>query len=144
MNLRVTAPIGGLEQTLPSSWYWSQEIYALEKERIFCREWLCVAREENLPAAGDFLILDVVGESIILVRNRQGALRAFYKVCRHRGARLCRTDEAPVAGMAVHGGVIAGRSILCPYHHCAYDLDVRLVAAPHKAEKHRKDKSTIY
>src|SRR6201986_2747897 len=110
MNVQAITPIAGLEQTLPSSWYYSEEIYAQEKERIFCREWLCVAREEELPGPGDFRILDVVGESIILVRNRAGELRAFYNVCRHRGARLCRTDAAPVPGMAVHGGVIAGRS----------------------------------
>ena len=65
MKVEVAAPIGGLEQTLPSNWYTSADIYALEKERIFCREWLCVAREEELPAPGDFRILDVVGESII-------------------------------------------------------------------------------
>jgi glycine betaine catabolism A len=137
------SPIGGLEQTLPSSWYYRDDIFALEKERIFCREWLCVAREEELPAAGDFRVLDVVGESIILVRNRQGALRAFYNVCRHRGSRLCRTDEAAPVGMAVHGGVIAARSILCPYHQWSYDLDGHLVAAPHLANVPGFDKSAI-
>src|ERR1700754_102530 len=112
MNVEVTAPIGGLEQTLPSSWYYSPDIYALEKERIFCREWMCAAREEQLPSPGDSLILNVVGESIILVRNRQGVLRAFYNVCRHRGARLCRTEENAVPlGMAVQGGIVGGRSI---------------------------------
>ena len=88
MSTYVPPPrVSGLEPTLPSSWYRSDRAFALEKERIFCREWLCVAREEKLPAPGDFLILDVVGESIILVRNRHGILRAFYNVCRHRGAR---------------------------------------------------------
>jgi Rieske 2Fe-2S family protein len=143
MKVEVTAPIGGLEQTLPSSWYYADDIYALEKERIFCREWLCVAREEELPAPGDFRILDVAGESIILVRNRQGALRAFYNVCRHRGSRLCRTDGAAPAGMAVQGGVIAGRSILCPYHQWAYDLDGHLVAAPHMSDVPGFDKAAI-
>ncbi|MBS0422239.1 MAG: aromatic ring-hydroxylating dioxygenase subunit alpha [Proteobacteria bacterium] len=123
--------LGNLEPTLPSSWYFSEDIYAREKERIFCREWLCVAREEQLPGPGDFLVLDVVGESIILLRNRQGVLRCFYNVCRHRGARLCRTDGAGPPGLAVQGGVIVGRSILCPYHQWAYDLDGRLVATPH-------------
>jgi len=143
MKVEVTAPIGGLEQSLPSSWYYSDEIYALEKERIFCREWLCVAREEELPAPGDFRILDILGESIILVRNRQGALRAFYNVCRHRGSRLCRTDAGAPAGMAVQGGMIAGRSILCPYHQWAYDLDGRLVAAPHMGGVPGFDKAAI-
>jgi len=143
MSAESVSPIGGLEQTLPSSWYYRDDIYALEKERIFCREWVCVAREEELPAPGDFRVVDVVGESILLVRNRQGALRAFYNVCRHRGARLCRTDEAAPAGMAVHGGVIAARSILCPYHQWSYDLDGHLLAAPHMGAVPGFDKSTV-
>src|SRR6202022_1225650 len=105
MKVEVSAPIGGLEQTLPSSWYYGDDIYALEKERIFCREWLCAAREEELPGAGDFRVLDVVGESIILVRNRQGKLRAFYNVCRHRGSRLCRGEQTRPVGMGGRGGV---------------------------------------
>jgi Rieske 2Fe-2S family protein len=143
MSAQSIAPIGGLEQTLPSSWYYSDRIHALEKERIFCREWVCVAREEELPTSGNYRILEVVGESIILVRNRQGQLRAFYNVCRHRGARLCRTDESAPPGMAVQGGVIAGRSILCPYHQWSYDLDGHLVAAPHLANVPGFDKSAI-
>jgi phenylpropionate dioxygenase-like ring-hydroxylating dioxygenase large terminal subunit len=143
MNAESISGLGGLEPTLPSSWYYAEDIYALERERIFCREWLCVGREEELPAPGDFLVRDVVGESIILVRNRQGVLRAFYNVCRHRGARLCRTDQGPPAGMAVHGGVIAGRSILCPYHQWSYDLDGRLLAAPYMSTSVGFDKSGI-
>jgi Rieske 2Fe-2S family protein len=129
-----SASVGGLEQTLPSSWYYSDVTFALEKERIFCREWLCAAREEQVPKPGDHLVLDIAGESILIVRNRQGVLRAFYNVCRHRGSRLCRPDQGPQTGAAVQGGVIAGRSILCPYHQWAYDLDGHLIAAPHLAD----------
>ncbi len=143
MKVESITPIGGLEQTLPSSWYYAQDVYALEKERIFCREWLCVAREEELPAPGDFRVLDVVGESIILVRNRHGVLRAFYNVCRHRGARLCRMDEAAPPGLAVQGGVIASRTILCPYHQWSYDLDGHLVAAPHMGNVPGFEKSAV-
>ena len=51
MNNEPPSPsVGGLEQTLPSSWYYSEDTFRLEKERIFCREWLCAAREEELPA----------------------------------------------------------------------------------------------
>src|SRR5579863_7243524 len=131
MNPRTIAPIGGLEQTLPSSWYYSEEIHRRERERIFFREWICALRDEELPEPGDFRVLDVAGESILLVRNRQRTLRAFYNVCRHRGTRLCRTDESPIAGLAVQGGVIAGRTIMCPYHQWTYDLDGQLIAAPH-------------
>src|SRR5579862_9425446 len=82
--------LAGLEPSLPSVWYRSAEMFALEKERIFCREWVCVAREEELKAPGEYQVLDILGESVILVRNREGALRAFYNTCRHRGSRLCR------------------------------------------------------
>jgi Rieske 2Fe-2S family protein len=138
-----SASVGGLEQTLPSSWYYSDVTFALEKERIFCREWLCAAREEQVPKPGDHLVLDIAGESILIVRNRQGVLRAFYNVCRHRGSRLCRPDQGPQTGAAVQGGVIAGRSILCPYHQWAYDLDGHLIAAPHLADVPGFDKSGI-
>jgi Rieske 2Fe-2S family protein len=122
-----------LERTLPTAWYRSADIFHIEKERIFCREWVAVCREEELPEPGDSRVLDVLGESILLVRNRESRIRGFYNVCRHRGARLCRAaDEKPAAGrVALPGGVTAGRLIVCPYHQWSYDLNGALVAAPH-------------
>ncbi len=79
----------GLEPTLPSSWYLRDKYYALEREHIFMREWICAGREEELPAPGDHKVLDLYGESILLLRNEQSELKAFYNVCRHRGARIC-------------------------------------------------------
>jgi Rieske 2Fe-2S family protein len=121
-----------LERTLPTSWYRGPEVFQIEKERIFCREWLAVCREDELPQPGDHKVLDVLGESILVVRNRDSQLRAFYNVCRHRGSRLCRTDEAVAPGrVALSGGVTGGRLIVCPYHQWSYDLNGALVAAPH-------------
>ena len=103
----------------------------LEKERIFCREWLCVGREEELAAPGAHRVLDILGESILLVRNREGRLRAFYNVCRHRGSRLCRETGAEAGpAAAARRGIAAGR-ITCPYHQWTYDFDGRLLAAPY-------------
>ncbi len=87
-----TNPATPLEKTLPSDYYRSAEMYARERERIFCREWLCVGRETDVPNPGDSTVLDVLGESILLVRNESGTLRGFYNVCRHRGAQLCGTS----------------------------------------------------
>jgi len=121
-----------LERTLPSSWYRSADVFKVEKERIFCREWLGVCREEELPNPGDHLTLDVLGESILLLRNREGALRAFYNVCRHRGSRLCKSAAEIAASMvALPGGITAGRMIVCPYHQWSYDFNGALIAAPH-------------
>jgi glycine betaine catabolism A len=121
-----------MEPTLPSTWYRSAQVYRAEKERIFCREWIAACREEELPNPGDHLVLDVLGESILLVRNRDGLLRAFYNVCRHRGSRLCRTAaETEALGVALPGGISGGRLIVCPYHQWSYDFNGALVAAPH-------------
>jgi Rieske 2Fe-2S family protein len=130
----------GLEPTLPSSWYRSEQVFALEKERIFCREWLCVGREEELAAPGAHRVLSLFGESVLLVRNREGRLRAFYNVCRHRGSRLCRENGAGVAHAQLGGGIAAGR-ITCPYHQWTYDLDGRLIAAPYLTGEPQFDKS---
>jgi Rieske 2Fe-2S family protein len=105
-------------------------VFALEKERIFCREWLCVAREEELKEAGAWRVLDILGESLILVRTPRGRLRAFYNVCRHRGTRLCRDPAGAPAPAPLPGGIAAGR-ITCPYHQWSYDFDGRLISAPH-------------
>jgi Rieske 2Fe-2S family protein len=122
-----------LERSLPTPWYRSAEIFQIEKERIFCREWIAACRVEELPRPGDSRVLDLLGESILLVRNRDAQLRAFYNVCRHRGARLCRAaNEKITAGrVALPGGVTAGRLIVCPDHQWSYDLNGALVAAPH-------------
>ncbi len=121
-----------LETTLPSTWYRSGEVFRVEKERIFCREWITVCRDEELPQAGDYRVLDVLGESLLLVRNREGRLRAFYNVCRHRGSRLCRTPaQTEALRVALPGGITAGGLIVCPYHQWSYDLNGALVVAPH-------------
>lgn len=121
-----------LEPSLPSSWYRSEAIFALEKERIFCREWVCVGREKELSGPGAYRVIDVLGESIIVLRNRGEQLRAFYNVCRHRGARLCQASS-PWSGTVrpTAAGVVSGRRIVCPYHQWTYNLDGELIAAPH-------------
>jgi len=122
--------VAGLEPTLPSSWYRSESVFAVEKERIFCREWVCIGRAEELAEPGASRVLEVLGESVILVRNRAGVLRAFYNVCRHRGARLCQVTGGEERAAPLPGG-IHGARIVCPYHRWSYDLDGRLVGAPH-------------
>jgi glycine betaine catabolism A len=119
--------------TLPSEWYLSQDIFALEREHIFFKEWICVGREEEIPKPGDHKVLDLYGESILLLRNNEHELRAFYNVCRHRGAQLCPVGEQENSNdrVPLKGGVVGGKAILCPYHAWSYDLNGRLIRAPH-------------
>ncbi|MEV0900829.1 aromatic ring-hydroxylating dioxygenase subunit alpha [Actinoplanes sp. NPDC049802] len=105
--------------TLPGHYYTDPAIFALEQSRIFETMWFCAARSADLPKPGSFRTVDVGRESVVIVRGRDGALRAFLNVCRHRGAKLC----------AEPGGEVR-RAIRCPYHAWTYGLDGRLVAAP--------------
>lgn len=108
-----------LEPSLPRAAYVDDAFFAREREAIFWTEWMCAARSETLAQPGDFIVLDVAGESVILVRARDGSLRAHYNLCRHRGSRLIEKDRGTLRG-----------SIACPYHGWTYDLDGRLIGAP--------------
>lgn len=126
-----------MEKSLPSAFYLSEEIYAKEKEKIFCSEWFCAAREEAVANPGDYLVLDVAGESVLLVRAKDGKLYAHYNVCRHRGARLCAApDEILFPGEPqLSGGVLGTTGIRCPYHQWTYGLDGKLQNAPYLREE---------
>jgi len=124
-----------LQKSLLSSYYLSEEIFAEEKEKIFCREWFCAAREEQIAHPGDYRVLDIAGESILLVRTREGEINAHYNVCRHRGARLVPADDEIVPqDLKFAGGVLGASGIRCPYHLWTYGLDGRLLSAPHIKE----------
>ena len=122
-----------MERTLDREFYFSKEIFAREKERIFCREWIVAGREEELPAAGDYLIVQVAGESVLVVRTRAGTLAAHYNVCRHRGSRLVPEDSR---------GSLGG-SIRCPYHSWTYALDGALRTAPYLDEDDGLSKTSL-
>jgi len=121
-----------LERTLPRNAYFADAIWQREKERIFGREWACAGRAEELPAPGDYRVLDLAGESLLVVRTKAGALRAFYNVCRHRGCRLVL--DPPATPHAAPAGHFAG-AIRCPYHAWTYTLDGELRTAPFLEEE---------
>ena len=128
--LKTTASYRQGARTMEGRYYTSPEIYAEEQERIFGRRWICVGREHSLGSPGDFLTATIAGESLVVVRDKAGALHAFYNVCRHRGTRLCERE---------HGNL--GGSIQCPYHAWTYGLDGRLMGAPHMNEVDGFDKA---
>jgi glycine betaine catabolism A len=121
-----------LEETLPRDAYVSSSVFDAERERIFAREWVLVGREESVPNEGDYLDVDLLGESILVVRGEGGSLRAFFNVCRHRGCTIVlpstSRDGAPVAGRT-------GKAIRCPYHSWTYNLDGTLRTAPYLEEE---------
>jgi Rieske 2Fe-2S family protein len=114
---------GALLPGLEREAYVDQAVFERELERIFERSWICVARSDELEEPGRYVLARAGRESVVVLRNQDGSVRAFVNLCRHRGARLL--DE--VAGRL-------GRSIRCPYHAWTYGLDGRLLAAPNMRE----------
>jgi choline monooxygenase len=107
-----------LASTLIPDAYTSEAFYELEQQRVFGHSWVGVAMTSELRDPGDFVVVEVAGRSLIVCRNRDGELRAFDNVCRHRGAQIC----------AASGHV--ARFFQCPYHAWAYDLDGALLGTP--------------
>ena len=108
------------ERTLPGKYYHSEEIYQEEIEKIFYKFWLYACRSEDIAKTGDFKVINVEDESIILLRDKENQIKAYFNVCRHRGTQLCTKDS----------GNFEAKNIQCPYHAWTYGLDGKLKTAP--------------
>jgi phenylpropionate dioxygenase-like ring-hydroxylating dioxygenase large terminal subunit len=97
--------------------YTSPEFLQRERELVFRKIWIAVARESEVARPGDCLPVDELGEALLLVRGEDGAVRTFHNTCRHRGTRVVSRR-------------CATRRITCPYHGWTYGLDGRLLAVP--------------
>ncbi len=117
-------------KTLARRYYVDPGVYDDETRSIFLRRWLYVGRAASLKEPGAYCLYELENESVIVVRDHDGSVRAFHNVCRHRGTRL--VDEPD--------GVLS-RSIQCPYHAWTYALDGSLIGAPFMDEvpSFRKD-----
>ena len=102
---------------LPQGLYVDPAVHNFDIRAIYHRVWLQAGFECEIPAPGDYLTLNVGGSPIVVIRNQDGAVGAFFNTCRHRGAQICAEK---------HGHVVR---LVCPYHQWSYDLRGRLVQA---------------
>ena len=102
---------------IPIEPYISNDYFEREREKIFRKTWLCIGREEEIPSDGDFLVreIEILNASVLVVRQKGGALRAFHNVCSHRGNKLVWETEG------------SAKMFMCKYHHWTFGLsgDVR-------------------
>jgi phenylpropionate dioxygenase-like ring-hydroxylating dioxygenase large terminal subunit len=103
--------------SLDQRFYTDPEIYDLEIEKIVNRNWILAGHASQLPESGDFKVLNVAQESAIIVRGKDGKLKGFANVCRHRGSLVCLEEQG-------HAD-----KFMCPYHGWMYDIDGNLTAA---------------
>ncbi len=104
-------------RAMPKAVYTSPGFAAAEQTHIFARDWLCAGRADALKDPGDYLTMQIAGEPVIILRDRDGQLRGLSNVCRHRMSTL----------LEGRGHV---RTITCPYHAWTYNLDGTLRGAP--------------
>src|SRR5882724_567687 len=100
---------------LQRDFYAAPEVFDTDLARIFHRHWIFAGYVFQVSRPGDFFTYKVGSESIIVVRDRDGAIRAFHNVCRHRGSRICKTEQGNA------------HRLVCPYHRWTYELDGSLV-----------------
>jgi Rieske 2Fe-2S family protein len=111
---------------LPPRVFHDPAIFDFEQRHLFARTWLCVGRDEDVAQPGTYMLASVAGESVIVVRGHDGAIRGLHNVCRHRGSTLLDADADGADGRVMR--------LQCPYHAWVYDLDGTLRRAPHTDE----------
>jgi Rieske 2Fe-2S family protein len=110
--------------TLSGADYRSLEVYEQEQEKIWWGDWVCVGRTEEVGKPGDYMVRDIAGESIFIVRDQDSELHAFYNVCSHRGTKFL--DDGSLGN--------ARKAFRCPYHAWTYDLKGALIGTPNVKE----------
>ncbi len=112
---------------LDQRFYTDPGIYQLELDRIVTRNWILAGHASQIPDAGDYLVFKLANESAIIVRGKDGKIRAFANICRHRGSLVCLENRGNK------------RKFECPYHGWTYDLDGKLIGARSMREDFNKE-----
>lgn len=103
--------------TIPARWYTDPEFLRVEQERVFARTWQPVGYASKVANSGDYFACDVQGEPIVVARAKDGILRAFSNVCRHRASTIVE-------------GSGSASVLRCPYHAWTYELNGSLLGTP--------------
>lgn len=111
---------------LPNVAYTSEDFARFERDAVLARTWTCIGVASEVPRPGDVKPVSLLGIPLILLRDRDGAVRVFHNVCSHRGHELV-AEPCSLRG-----------ALRCPYHSWAYGLDGRLVGTPHLGGPGRK------
>jgi phenylpropionate dioxygenase-like ring-hydroxylating dioxygenase large terminal subunit len=110
--------------SLPAWTYFDAQFMAIEKAKLFMPAWHLVCHVSDIPRAGDYRTFAMMGERALVVRGKDGAVRAFHNVCPHRAARLVDGDQYG------DGGGNCGGRVTCPYHAWSFNLEGQLLAVP--------------
>ncbi len=105
--------------SLEQEFYVDADVFALDLHRIYGRHWLLAGSVSRIPAPGDWFAYAIGNDSVAILRDDEGHVRAFHNVCRHRGSRICLEEDGNA------------KRLVCPYHNWTYRLDGSLASARH-------------
>ncbi|MBO3762187.1 aromatic ring-hydroxylating dioxygenase subunit alpha [Ciceribacter sp. L1K22] len=108
--------------SLEQPFYIDPDYFKLDMETIWYRDWLFIGHDCEVPRAGNYFTVQIGDYPVVVVRGKDGVIRAFHNTCRHRGHRVCTQDKG------------ASAKLVCPYHQWTYDLDGSLVFARQMGE----------
>jgi choline monooxygenase len=97
--------------TIPAPWYFDERIAALERASTFSTSWQVVGRVDQVRDNGQFFTAELAGEPLVVARDEDGQLRAFYNVCRHHAAAVVTEPQG------------CAKQFRCPYHGWTYGID---------------------
>jgi phenylpropionate dioxygenase-like ring-hydroxylating dioxygenase large terminal subunit len=117
--------------TLPPECYTSLPFHELEVDGIFRKEWMCLGHVGQIPGAGDYFVVTIANDPLMVLRDESGEVRVVSAVCRHRGMVLAE------------GAGHCDRLLVCPYHGWSYDLRGGLVGAPDMGRTRGFDKRQV-
>ena len=113
--------------TLERDFYTSSTILNQEYKKIFQSQWICAGRSEELSAVGQYKTISIGDESVIILKDEEGIIRAHYNVCRHRGSHICLEQQGNK------------KVLICPYHAWTYNLDGSIKSARLMDEDFKKN-----
>lgn len=117
-SLALPTPNDWDRRGLPGWSYHSDAMFALERENLFLTHWQVAGHVSDIPAPGDWLAFDLLGERAVVMRGQDGVVRGFHNLCRHRGARVVDGAQGHCKG-----------AMVCPFHGWVYNLDGSLRGA---------------
>ena len=104
--------------TPEAAFYFDEALYRAELRHIFSRHWQYVCHASQIANSGDYLVSEIAGQSIAILRTREGDIRGYFNVCQHRAHQL------------LSGAGNVKNVIRCPYHSWTYEMDGALRSAP--------------
>ncbi len=103
--------------SLPQDFYTSDAVFAADMRQVIAQKWIVAGHISSIPNKGDYFLFKIGAEQIIIIRENEDNVRAFFNVCRHRGSTICQAESGNAP------------RLVCPYHAWTFGLDGRLISA---------------